>query len=433
MQNHVFVLNKHGQPLMPCSPRTARKLLKNNKAIVAKKEPFTIKLKYGSTGYKQAISVGVDSGQRHIGIAVVSQKKVFYQAEIELRQDVKKLIDTRCVYRRGRRSRNTRYRQPRFLNRTHSKKNGWLPPSVASKCQHNINWINRFLDVLPKVDLHIEVGKFDIQKMKNPVITKFGYQQGDAYGYETVKQYVLARDNYTCQVCHHKGGRLNVHHIIYRSKGGTNRPDNLITVCSECHTYKNHQPGGILYQWYQKKKKINKYLKGATFMNILRHRLWDAFPQAHFQYGAWTTIQRQHLHLFKAHFNDAVAISGIKSIDLQPNSVIMFKQFRKKKRSLHEAIPRKGRKRPNQTAKRNAKNTKVKKGFFLNDYVKVKDHPIKGYISGFSNVSVYLKDCLGQYLTITKYKQIALSKLQLINHHNNWGNTEILISNYIMN
>ena len=56
MQNRVFVLNKHRQPLMPCSPRTARKLLEQGKATVAKKEPFTIRLKYGSTGYKQPVS-----------------------------------------------------------------------------------------------------------------------------------------------------------------------------------------------------------------------------------------------------------------------------------------------------------------------------------------------------------------------------------------
>ena len=329
--------------------------------------------------------------------------------------------------------RSENHAKPRFLNQIKNKKNNWLPPSVASKCQHNINWINRFIHVLPTLDLHIEVGKFDMQKMKNPTITNIGYQQGDQYGYETVKQYVLARDNYTCQVCHHKGGKLKIHHIIYRSKGGTNRPDNLITVCSNCHTYQNHQSGSILYRWYQQKKRVTKNLKGATFMNILRRRLWSAFPTAHFQYGAWTTIQRKHLQLCKAHFNDAVAISGIENIKTKPTSVIMFKQFRKKKRSLHEANPHKGRKTPNRTAKRNAKNTKAKKGFFLNDYVKFNNSSLKGYISGFTGNAAYVKDCLGQYQTITKYKQTVLSKLQLINHHNNWGSNEICINQYVIN
>ncbi|WHS20713.1 RRXRR domain-containing protein [Ligilactobacillus salivarius] len=122
MQNQVFVINKHGKALMPCKPRKARILLRDGKAKVLKKEPFTIQLLYGSTGYKQDISVGIDSGQRYIGLAVTSQNKVLFQGEVELRQDVKKLIDTRRTYRRSRRNRKTRYRKSRFLNRIAKKK-----------------------------------------------------------------------------------------------------------------------------------------------------------------------------------------------------------------------------------------------------------------------------------------------------------------------
>lgn len=122
MQNRVFVINKHGEALMPCKPRKARILLRDGKAKVIKKEPFTIQLLYGSTGYKQDISIGIDSGQRHIGLAVISQDKVLFQGEVELRQDVKKMIDTRRIYRRGRRNRKTRYRKAKFLNRIAKKK-----------------------------------------------------------------------------------------------------------------------------------------------------------------------------------------------------------------------------------------------------------------------------------------------------------------------
>lgn len=433
MQNRVFVINKHGKALMPCKPRKARILLRDGKAKVLKKEPFTIQLLYGSASYKQDISIGIDSGQKHIGLAVTSQDKVLFQGEVELRQDVKSLLDTRRIYRKGRRNRKTRYRKARFLNRISNRKDNWLPPSVASKVSHNINWIKRLLSVLPKADLHIEVGKFDIQKMKNPAINGEGYQRGDLYGYQTVKQFVLARDNYTCQVCKKKGGKLKIHHIIYRSLGGTNTVDNLITVCSNCHTTKNHQTG-ILAKWCKDKKKVNKSYKGATFMNILRRRLFSAFPQAKFQYGAWTTLQRAGLELTKSHYNDAVAISGIRKIKAKPTSIMMFKQFRKKKRSLHEATARKGRKIPNVTSKRNAKNTKYAKGFWLNDYVKIKDSNKKGYISGFSQSSCYIKDTFGNYLTISdRYKQVALSKLDRLSHHNNWSKQEINENMYQMN
>ena len=432
MQNRVFVINKHGKALMPCKPRTARKLLTQRKAKPIKKEPFTIQLLYGSTGYKQDVSLGIDSGQRHIGIAVTSQDKVLFQGEVELRQDVKKLLDKRRTYRRSRRNRKTRYREARFLNRVSKKKDNWLSPSVAGKVNHNINWINRFLTVLPNPAVYIEVGKFDMQKMKDPAIQGVGYQYGDLYGYQTVKQYVLARDEYKCQVCRKTGGKLKIHHIIYRSQGGTNAPSNLITVCADCHTYKNHQPGGVLYKWCQAKKKVTKSLKGATFMNILRRRLWHAFPDAEFQYGAQTTLQRADLSLNKSHFNDAVTISGIQKITEKPTSVVMFKQFRKKKRSLHEATARKGRKAPNRTCKRNVKNTKFTKSFWLNDYVRIKNSRKKGYISGFTGSSCYFKDCLGNYVIIGKYKQTALSKLMMINHHNNWCSNEISVNKYMM-
>lgn len=426
MQNRVFVLDQHREALMPCKPRKARLLLKAHKAKVVKKEPFTIQLLYGSTGYKQSVSLGIDSGQRHIGIAVTSNDKVLFQSEVELRQNVKQLLYARRSYRRSRRSCKTRYRGTRFLNRVSGKHDGWLPPSVDSKVQHNIRWIKRFQSVLSDPELHIEVGKFDIQKMKDPEITSKGYQHGDLYGYQTVKQFVLARDNYTCQVCKKKNGKLCVHHIIYRCLGGTNIPSNLITVCSECHTAANHK-NGILAKWCKEKKKINRTFKGATFMNILRKRLFNAFPNAHFQYGAQTTLQRADLQLLKSHYNDAVAISGIEKVKQKPTTVVMFKQFRKKKRSLHEAMARKGRKAPNTTGKRNAKNTKFAKGIYRNDYVKINNSSKKGYVNGFAakGYRIKLNDGFKNYYTSPK-------NVTMIMHCNNWQKQTLSEKQYMM-
>ncbi|MCH4169719.1 MAG: RNA-guided endonuclease IscB [Lactobacillus sp.] len=433
MQNRVFVINRQGEPLMPCKQQKCRKLLQAGRAKVIKKEPFTIQLLFGSTGYKQPLAIGVDSGQHHIGLAVTSQDKALFQGEVSLRQDVHKLLDTRRIYRRGRRNRNTRYRPPRFLNR--AKPVGWLPPSVASKVQHNINWIRRFQAVLPKAELHIEVGKFDMAKMKQPGITGLGYQQGDKYGYETAKQYVLDRDNYTCQICQgkNKDPKLKIHHIIYRTNGGTNQVSNLLTVCATCHTQANHQAGGKLYALQAKQFQSHRFLKSATFMNILRRRLFMAFPEAKFQYGAQTTLDRAKLELSKAHYNDAVTISGIQKIAQQPTAVVMFRQFRKKKRSLHEATARKGRKVPNIASKRNAKNTKFSNGFYLNDYVQLPNGQ-KGNISGFSGkTTCYVKSGDGHYLAMSsKYKYINLSKLKVIRHQNNWNVAEINTADYMM-
>jgi hypothetical protein len=208
---------------------------------------------------------------------------------------------------------------------------------------------------------------------------------------------------------------------------------NLLTVCATCHTQANHQPGGKLFVLQAKKFQSHRSLKGATFMNILRRRLFMVFPEAKFQYGAQTTLDRAKLDLPKAHYNDAVTISGIQRISQQPTAVVMFRQFRKKKRSLHEATARKGRKTPNTTSKRNAKNKKFSKGFYLNDHVKLPNGQ-KGNISGFSGkTKCFVKAGDGHYLTMSsKYKHINLSKLKVIRHQNNWNVTEIEVMTYQM-
>ena len=349
---------------MPCTQRKARLLLKQGKAKIVGYKPFTIQLTYATGEAKQAIHVGIDEGARHIGIAITSQNKVLAKGEVELRQDVHSLLTTRAMYRRDRRNRKTRYRKPRFLNR--KRKEGWLPPSIEGKLDANFFWIDKFCSLVPNPILHIEVGKFDIAKMINPNIKSVEYQQGQCAGYYDVRYFVFDRDNYTCQVCgKSKDKILHTHHILYKSLGGTDRADNLITICTECHTSKNHKEGGILYKWMKKGKKAKQY-KEATFMNILRVRTYKRYPNAIITYGSITTPKRKDLGLEKTHYNDDIAITDIASIKENVNQIFYIKQFRKKKRSLHEAIARKGRKEPNRNQKRNEKNAKEINGWYLN-------------------------------------------------------------------
>lgn len=416
----VYVINKHGKPLMPTKPSKARKLLKNKKAKIISYKPFTIQLIYGSRGYTQNINLGIDLGAKHIGVAIVSENKVLDKGEIELRQDISENITTKRQYRSSRRNRKTRYRKSKFLNRVSSKKEGWLPPSIKSRINNTFFWIDKFRDLLPKPQLHIEVGKFDIQKIENPNIQGKEYREGDTFGFYNTRYYVFERDNYTCQVCGAKDKILQTHHIVYKSLGGTDRAANLITICTDCHTSENHKKGHILYEWCIEKKKMPNY-KGSTFMNIIRTRTYKKYPNARITYGYITTPKRKSLGLNKTHYNDAIAITGIDYISKNINNYFLIKQFKKKKRSLHEAIPRKGRKTKNITAKRNSKNTKSSKNFFLNDLVKFESQ--KAYISGFSSKNAcYLKDLKNNYITKKgkSYKQINLSECKLINHNNNW-------------
>ena len=418
----VFVKNMRGESLMPCSPRKARLLLREGKAKVINYTPFTIQLTYATGETKQPVSIGIDLGTKYIGLAIQSENKVIAKGEIELRDDVKSLIETRKIYRRSRRNRKTRYRKPRFDNR--KRPDNWLPPSIQSRIDNTFMWIDKYMELLPNPTLTIEVGKFDVQKMINPDIEGIDYQQGQTYGYHDVRYYVFARDNYTCQVCKKKGKILQTHHIIYKSKGGTDRANNLITVCTDCHNHKNHQEGEIFYKWMADKKKMPSY-KETPFMNIIRKRVFEKYPNAYITYGSITTPKRKELGLNKTHYNDALVISGVEEGFIDNVGIFKIKQFRKKKRSLHEATARKGRKTKNTTSKRNVKNIKQLNGFYLNDRVKI--YGKLGYITGFTGISMaYVKDIDGNYITKPNksYKQINLKECEFLNHNNNWQYVE---------
>lgn len=413
-------MNMRGDPLMPCTQKKTRILLKEGKAVIYKYDPFTIQLTYATGETKQDCHIGIDTGSKHIGMAITSENKVLFKGEIELRQDVKSNIDTKHIYRRSRRNRKTRYRQPRFLNRKRSDK--WLPPSLQNRVDHTFHWIDTFCSLVSDPILHIEVGKFDTAKMINPEINGVDYQHGQTYGFFEERYFVFARDNYTCQCCgKSKDKILQTHHIIYRSNGGTDRVDNLITVCTDCHTSKNHQKGGILYKWQEQHKKVKQY-KEPPFMNAIRKRIFARYPNAHTTYGSETTPHRKELGLEKTHYNDAITISGITNIKEDPKEWLLIKQFRKKKRSLHEATARKGRKEPNCFQKRNSKNTPFYRGFYLNDKVKVFGHGQIGYITGFTSGGAYVKNVDGEYITIPNksYKQVSIKYLKLLSHNNNW-------------
>ena len=439
---------------MPTTPRKARILLESGRAEIYCRIPFTIKLFYKTGSSTQPLALGVDTGEQHIGLAVTAGHTVLHKTDIELRKSMekRKLMATRQEYRRGRRYRKTRYRHPKFRfytrraykevpdrkgrhwqklrNRTMiDRPEGWLPPSIQSKVDHHIRWISRYLAVLPAgTKLHIEVARFDVARMKDPQIHGELYQQGRLYDFENVKAYVLAKFNYTCPVCGHKFNgthKPRLHHINMRKNGATDNPDEFAPVCECCHTAENHLPGGALEKLRAACKR--KEYREPVFMNILRRRLFAAFPAAAFTYGNITAADRKALGLPKSHANDAVAIalqgSGAASVTNQEN-VLYIRQVRKKKRSLHEATPRKGRREPNRGAIRNAKNTKSAscQGTTFSLYDKVEANGQIGWITGFTGTAAYVKSWDGSYVKLPgkDYKQVPLKELTFIGHCGNW-------------
>ncbi len=305
----VYVLNIDGQPLMSTERHgKVRRLLKNGKAKVVKRCPFTIKLLYDTTDFTQPVSLGVDAGSKHIGMSATTSSKVLYESDVELRNDIVDLLSTRREARKTRRNRKTRYRKARFDNRVKGK--GWLAPSIRQKIETHLTVIRKVHEILPISKIIIETASFDIQKIKNPNIQGKEYQQGEQLDFWNVREYVLFRDGHTCQCCKGKSKDkiLNVHHIESRKTGG-NAPNNLITLCETCHT--EYHNGTVKLPQNIKR---GMSFRTAAFMGIMRWALFDrlkeSYPDVSMSFGYITKNTRIHSGLSKEHYIDARCISG---------------------------------------------------------------------------------------------------------------------------
>jgi hypothetical protein len=182
----VLVLDKNKKPLDPCPTGTAWKLLKRRRAAVFLRFPFTIILK-DRTVEESVVHphrFKVDPGSKVTGVAVVQETTgtVVVAAEIEHRgQRIKAAMESRRASRRSRRARKTRYRKPRFDNRT--RRDGWLPPSLESRIGNILTWVDRLRRCCPISAISQELVKFDLQQMENPEIGGVEYQQGTLAGY----------------------------------------------------------------------------------------------------------------------------------------------------------------------------------------------------------------------------------------------------------
>lgn len=231
----VAVLDTTKKPLAPTTPRRARLLLKTGKAAVFRRYPFVIILKREVSDVQAPdLQVKIDPGSKTTGVAIVNQEsgEVVFAAEIEHRgQAIKASLESRRSLRRGRRTRKTRYRKPRFQNRRRPE--GWLPPSLESRVENVYTWASRLQRVYPLTGVVMELVRFDTQIMQNPEIEGVEYQQGELAGFE-LREYVLVKFKYKCVYSgdHSECDQvLNVDHVVPRSRGGSNRVSNLVCAC----------------------------------------------------------------------------------------------------------------------------------------------------------------------------------------------------------
>lgn len=343
----VYVQDIDGKPMMPTTRHgKVRRLLKDNKAVVVNTCPFTIKLTYKTSDYKQEIVLGVDAGTKHVGLSATTKSKELYSGEVILRNDVVELLSTRRESRRARRNR-LRYRKPRFENRVKSKRLGWVAPSVRHKVDAHIRVIDNICSTLPISRIIVEIAQFDTQKIKNPDISGNEYQEGDQLGFWNVREYVLARDGHKCQHCKGKSKDpiLNVHHIESRKTGGDS-PSNLITLCETCH--KEYHKGNI-----DLKAKRGKSLRDAAVMGIMKWKLYEElksrYPNVSMTFGYITKYNRIKYGIEKSHTSDAFVISrnfNAKRIERQ----YLKRLIRRHNRQIHKMKILKGGEKKNNQA-----------------------------------------------------------------------------------
>jgi len=351
-QQFVYVIAKDGTPLMPTKKfGMVRHFLDEGKAKPVQTKPFTIQLTYETEHHTQPVKVGIDTGYNEIGVSAVSTKAELFAAEIELVSGISERMEKRRKYRQNRRSRK-RHRPKRFDNRKKSKPKGWLAPSIKHKKNSHLRFIkNEVATILPVDKITLEVANFDIQKIKDPSIEGKEYQQGEQLGFFNLRKYILHRDNHECQNpnCNNKGydhrvnGRkkkakpLQIHHIGYWKNDRSDRPGNLITLCTKCHTPTKHKEGNLLWGWEPEVKSF----RSATFMSMVRWRMLDEFKKAFpntevdYTYGYITQNKRIDLDIPKSHSNDAFVITEDTSVKTRFKPYCV-KQVRRNNRSLEK-------------------------------------------------------------------------------------------------
>lgn len=309
----VFVLSSDGQPLDPCHPARARKLLTSRRAAVFRRYPFTIRLKNRTAdeSVTHPHRLKLDPGSKVTGIAVVVEEsgRVVWTGELTHRgQAIRKALLARLGVRQRRRARRTRYRPARFLNRRRPE--GWLAPSLAHRVETTLTWANRLRRLVPVAAISTELVRFDTQLLQNAEISDVDYQQGELAGYE-VREYLLEKWGRKCAYCGASGLPLQIEHIVPRARGGSNRVSNLAIACESCNTSKGTQTAAEFgHPYIQAQARLP--LRDAAAVNstrwVLYRRLVATGLPVEVGTGGRTKFNRSRLGLPKAHWTDAACV-----------------------------------------------------------------------------------------------------------------------------
>lgn len=344
----VFVLSASNQPLMPCHPARARRLLRQGRAEVLRRTPFTIRLLDRDRGDVQPVRLKLEPGAKTTGLCLVTEgqraRRVVWAAELTHRSGLirKRLADRRAL-RRGRRARNCRNRPPRFNNRRRPE--GWLPPSLQSRVDHTITWARRLLSRAPLSAVDVEITRFDTHLLSaGKPLSGVAYQQGTLQGTHA-REYLLHRHSHTCANCDglSQDPVLEIEHVHPRCRGGSDRIANLVIACTACNQRKANRTAGEWAQTETGKSQLatrrrvraqqvaeglRPSLRDAAAMNATRYaigsRLKTLGLPATFPSGAQTKHNRKAQGYPKGHWIDAACVgeSG-QAVRLEPSVPIL--------------------------------------------------------------------------------------------------------------
>jgi len=307
----VFVLDSNKTPLDMCHPARARKLLREGRAAIYRRAPFTIILKKEvDEPPTQDYRLKIDYGSRHTGLAILKGEDVCWLGQLEHRTDIQKNLLQRRGYRRRRRTANLRYRKPRFLHRT--RPNGWLPPSLQSRVNNVQSLVARLTKIVPLGAISYENVKFDTQLLQNPDICGTQYQQGTLAGYE-IREYLLEKFQRKCVYCGVENVPLEIEHLTPRSRGGSNRVGNLAIACHKC----NQEKGNLTAEEFgfsEVRKQAQAPLKDAAAVTATRWAVYGVLESFGLPVecgtGGRTKLNRVAFDLPKEHYYDAVCVGA---------------------------------------------------------------------------------------------------------------------------
>lgn len=382
---YIYVLGADGKPQMPTNRKVrVRILFKSGLAKIVDTVPFTIRLLYENNAVLQPITLAEDPGRTNIGVAVLTQfGDLVFSAVVETRnKDIKKLMSDRKAHRQASRCGERKARQrlakkhgsmiksgmimrklpryaadkfvtckfiknteARFCNRKRIP--DWLTPTVNHLVETHINIIRKISKYIPVTDIAVEVNRFAFMQMENPETTGIDFQNGPLKGFNDVKAALRVQQHGKCLMC--KNDISDFHHIVPRSKGGSDNIQNQVGLCPKCHK-KAHTNENFKQKLADKKVGLLKKYGALSALNqavpFICKSLLEIYGKdhVHFCTGKDTSLIRTGLGYEKTKDNqmhevDAYCIGlaavGADIVNLPKfENIYKIKQFRRQDRSI---------------------------------------------------------------------------------------------------